>query len=190
MDIKPKRRWFHYSLRTLLVLVTMACAGFGWLGVKVRAKQREREAVKAIRELGGYWIYDYEWEASSSGTRPTPPGPAWLRKLLGDDFFANVERVAFKMQLTDSGLRHLAGANQLKWLALSHTEVTDAGLVHLKGLNRLETLFLSGTQVTDAGLVHLEGLHRLKGVSLANTRVTEAGVEQLQKALPNLEVHR
>lgn len=31
MDAMPKRPWFRFSLRTLLVLVMIACAGFGWL---------------------------------------------------------------------------------------------------------------------------------------------------------------
>ena len=31
---KPRRCWFHFSLRTLLVLLTLAGAAAGWLGVQ------------------------------------------------------------------------------------------------------------------------------------------------------------
>ena len=47
---KPRRRWFQYSLRTLLVLVTVLCV---WLGVTVNRARKQREAVAAIQELGG-----------------------------------------------------------------------------------------------------------------------------------------
>jgi len=33
---KPTRRWFQYSLRTLLVLVTVCAIPCSWLGVKVQ----------------------------------------------------------------------------------------------------------------------------------------------------------
>src|SRR5437870_1822669 len=36
MDSKPKRRWLRYSLRTLLVFVTLTSAGFGWFGWQLR----------------------------------------------------------------------------------------------------------------------------------------------------------
>src|SRR5262245_47215031 len=48
MDAKPKRRWFRYSFRTLLVFVIIANAGFGWLGVQVRQRQGQREVIETI----------------------------------------------------------------------------------------------------------------------------------------------
>jgi hypothetical protein len=89
MDSTPRRRWFRYSLRTLLVFVTVACAGFGWLGLKMRQAQRQEELAKAIDELGGGVVYDYEIDSNGDWVKsPTPPGPVWLRNMLGDKFFA------------------------------------------------------------------------------------------------------
>ena len=53
MDNKPKtkRRRFRFSLRTLLLLVTVASLGFGWLGYKLRQAERQRAAVELLREL-------------------------------------------------------------------------------------------------------------------------------------------
>jgi hypothetical protein len=43
----------------------------------------------------------------------------------------------------------------LQFLNLQSTQVTDAGLKELAGLKSLQLLKLSGTQVTDAGLQEL-----------------------------------
>jgi hypothetical protein len=71
---------------------------------------------------------------------------------------------------------------------LEYTKVTDAGLEHLKGLNQLRKLYLSHTQVTDAGLEHLKGLNQLKELSLGGTKVTDQGVKALQQTLPKCHI--
>jgi hypothetical protein len=91
MKAKPNRRWFRFSLRTLLVFVTIACAGFGWLGMKVRQARRQKDAVVAIRELRGMVTYDYE----EGSHQRIPPQSARLWKWMGVDFFQNVSEVSF-----------------------------------------------------------------------------------------------
>ena len=81
---KPKRRWLQFSLRTLLVFVTLSAFASGWFVVKMQRARRQREAVKAIVEAGGRVWYDYEVNAPT-GSVPKPPGPAWMRKLLGEN---------------------------------------------------------------------------------------------------------
>src|SRR5690349_19710848 len=96
MDVKPKRRWSRFSLRTAFVLVTIACISFGWLGYKVREKKREREAVAALTNAGGKVLYDYQIALDDDRMRSvTPPGPEWLRRALGDNLFAHVVSVEF-----------------------------------------------------------------------------------------------
>src|SRR5262245_13888831 len=106
---KPTRRWLRFSLRTLLLLVTVACGAFGWLGYKMRLVERQRAAVEAIQKLGGrvYFAHD----------QGPAPGPAWLRKLLGEDFFATVTYVALsEKDISDSALAHLGAFEQLQHL--------------------------------------------------------------------------
>ena len=69
-------------------------------------------------------------------------------------------------------------------LNLNGTQVTDAGLKELAGLTQMQNLGLSRTQVTDAGLKELTGMKNLQMVNLVGTKVTDAGVQELQKALP------
>jgi hypothetical protein len=164
METKSQRRWFRYSLRTLLVLVTIASVAFCWLGLKMRQSQRQKEAVEAIRKLGGYVAYYHE--GRHMVVAPPPPGPVWLRTLAGDDVFSQVHHVR-----------------------LSGETVTDADLVHLQGLTELQVLVLSGTQITDAALVELQGLTQLEDLFVAHTQVTKKGCQELQKALPNLRIH-
>lgn len=188
-----KRRWYQYSLRTLLIVMVLASVGMSWLTVKMRRAARQREAVEAIRKLGGWVVYDYQ---SGSAARPTPPGPAWLRRLLGDDFFAEVTDVQVNRE---AGLTHLTSFPKLRDLGLGYcgafsgpdTEAlyehlrdlsgtTDATLEHLPELGQLERLRLQYTHVTDAGLERLKGGTHLQGLDLTGTVITDAGVAHLQ----------
>ena len=148
-DRKPKRRWFQYSLRTLLVFVTLSAIPCSWLSVKMRQAERQRQAATAIEKLGG----TVTWNDVASKR------PAWLRSLLGSDFFDSVEIVVLNnAQVTDAGLEHLRGLSQLQELFLANTKVTDTGLENLKGLSHLQWLWLDETQVTDAGLAQPQGV--------------------------------
>ena len=200
----PKRRWFQFSLRTLLVFVLSASIGMSWLAVRLQRAKRQKEAVEAIVKSGGIVRYDYQYDASGNEIRGAKlPGAVWLRKCLGDDFFTTVVGVDFdgpvwqpasgwdlggfgRRNVTDADLLHLKSLSQLRSLDLDSTEVTDAGIEHLKGLNRLESLNLDGTEVTDAGIEHLQGLTELQELNLRATRVTDAGLVHL-KGLSRLE---
>ena len=144
-----------------------------------------------------------------------PQGPGWLRKLMGDEWFIEVEHAncgsgttdaelerlveewprlrklwLFETKITDAGLDHLKGLTQLQDLELHKARITDAGLKQLKGLTQLRELELYGTKITDAGLVHLRGLTNLRYLGLTGTQVTYPAVERLRQALPNCSVER
>jgi hypothetical protein len=52
---EPKRRWFRYSLRTLLVLVTLSAVAIGWYTYRQRIINAERS------KLLGTWKYGVQW---------------------------------------------------------------------------------------------------------------------------------
>jgi hypothetical protein len=81
------------------------------------------------------------------------------------------------IQITDAGLKELAGLKQLQAMSVGATKITDAGLKELAGLKQLQTLFLYGAQITDAGLKELAGLKQLQSLALAGTKITEAGLK-------------
>jgi hypothetical protein len=173
-DPKPKRRWYQFSLRTLLIVVLVAGAGLGLLGRKLQkqwqAEKERREAAERNErtvedlKLAGF---DADW---------------------GSDLFHPIFFVSGTSRVTDNDLECLKGLN-IRRLYLATLPITDAGLEHLKGLTKLEFLDLEGTQVTDAGLVHLKEVAELEYLGLVDTLVTEVGVEELERASPQLSIH-
>lgn len=172
MSDKPKHRWYQYSLKTLLVGMTVLCIGPGGYVAYEQAKaRRQKAAVEAIEKLDGSFPCPSE---------KAQPRSAALRTVLGDETFGNVNCVSLNNpQLTDADLVYLSSLAKLKWLSLDHTQLTDAGLINLAGLTKLEFLSLSDTQVTDAGLVHLAGMQSLKYLHLDQTQVTDGGLVHL-----------
>jgi hypothetical protein len=59
---KRKRRWFQFSLRSLLIVMLLVGIYLRWTVVKV---ERQSEAVKAILDDGGSVTYDYQIDPSS-----------------------------------------------------------------------------------------------------------------------------
>ena len=181
---KPRRlRWFQYSLRTLLLVMLLASIGMSWFAVEIQKAKRRKEAVEAIKRLGGGVTYDYEVDALLRPIpRAKPPGPTWLQDLLGVDFLAAVADVGLHgPEVTDAALEHLEKLTRLNGLSLTDTHVTEDGLEHLRRLTRLQRLGIYGTRVTDAGLEHLKGLTQLQELSLNDTQITDAGLEHLSR---------
>ena len=174
---KPKRRWYQFSLRSLLVFVLAAGLGLGLLGRRIRQVQEQRKPVIELQKLGATVEYQ-ETEGGLSN--------ALLRNLVGDEALPVVEIYFLRTEVTDAGLVHLKGMRSLEVVDLRCTQVSDAGLVHLKGMRSLEVVDLRSTQVSDAGLVHLKGLTSLEVLYVNNTKITDAGLEHL-KGLSSLE---
>jgi len=181
-----RRRWLRISVRGLIILVL---AIGGWLGWMVRSARIQREAVEAIQGAGGRIMYDWEWENGYPTKNEGPWAPRWLVDRLGIDYFGSVVYVefnvfdAFVMTMgEDTGI----DAAKLR----SYRRRLDSALAQVGRLRRLEELELSSSEVTDAGLKHLMGLTALKKLGLGSTQVTDAGVQELQRALPNLEIVR
>ncbi|MEK6237223.1 MAG: hypothetical protein N2C14_21140 [Planctomycetales bacterium] len=182
-----RRRWLTYSLRSLVAAMFIACMGFAWFGFHWRAKQKERAAVKALEELGGTVYYDYQ--LNEDGVRLDPPsdapGAEWLRTLLGDDWFAEVQGVSavfsYNPHFSKTGLTHVRELKQLRSLEFEDLEITDPELLLLRELNQLRTLGLSGTPVTDAGLIHLRELRKLQRLDLRRTQVSDVGLVHLRE---------
>ncbi len=70
---KPRRRFFRYSLRTLMIVVAVFCV---WLGFTAKRARDQRLAVEAIRAVHGGISFQHQLD------RTDPPGPEWLRPLI------------------------------------------------------------------------------------------------------------
>ncbi len=205
---KLNRRRFQYSLRSLLLFMVLANVFMAWLCPLWRAARQQREAVAAIHAVGAVVVYDYEaehtakWWASATvkWSAPVPPGPAWARKLLGDDLFTNVVEVGYDGWANFRG-RSAESAGLSRFLCQPRetgpfsgrrfaslpgdrespeNPITDRCLEHIGKLPRLEVLELGWSCVSDASLKNLEGLTRLRQLNLARTPITDHGLEHLQ----------
>src|SRR5688572_11013249 len=168
---KP-RRWFvpRYSLRTLLIVMTVAClvSGF-WLNKTFR----KRDAVRRFQQLAakrtlthrGPVLYLHEdnvhWEPI------VPNGWHFLCDWIGEEAFGQ----PFGVQLsctdtTNDDLRHLRDVPNVQKLWLSSTKVTDEGLQNIRACRKLSYVSLNNLPITDAGLSQLTVLTDLEEITL------------------------
>jgi len=150
----------------MVLAVALPCS---WLVVETRAARKQKEVLAAITESGmvGWVGYDYNFDQSLDWQDADLPASEWLRRPLGDDFFAAAVFISFR-----------------------DTPVGDSVLEHLSELTTLHGLDLRNTKVTDGGLERLKGQVGLRSLELPGTQVTDAGVAKLQQALPNCKITR
>jgi Leucine-rich repeat (LRR) protein len=176
-----KNRRFQFRLRTLLVFTAICAIPCAWLGSKIERKRKEREAVAAIRALGGVVVYDDD----SSGD-PEPCAPSWFHFFLGDNFFNEVVVVDFRAASDgDEDLCNLRGLTRLKVLDLTEKTVSSSAIVSLNGLTELEELYLLYTPLKDADFRWLK-LPQLKSFGLSGSDISDRGLEFL-RGMTNLE---
>ncbi len=187
----PKLK-LQFSIRLLLVLVGCLCV---WLGVTANAARTQRELVMEILAAGGEVFYDWQVpdDGSESGLEH-PPGPDWLRRWLGDEYFQSVFVVSFyETGLPDEDLPPIDRLGTIRSLTLGRTRITDAVMPRIGRLKNLEFLDIGLTKVTDAGMREIAGLRRLEQLYAGDSRlslheaITDRGIAYLEK-LPRLEL--
>lgn len=178
------RRWLRFSLRTFFLLLTLFAV---WLGVMTHRAREQGNAVSVINSLGGTVQYDYEFEADWNFLpHAKPPGPKWLRGVIGPDFGTNVVIVNYWRNgtpgiATDKDLSVLLSLPRLRDLRLgSSPAITDDGLKNIGRLSRLESLDLSDTGITDDGLAHLSHSGRLSYLFLVRCGIDGSGLRHLR----------
>ena len=105
MTPPPKRRLLRFSLRTMLVVVTVLCVLLGW---KVHKVNKQKRVVAWVEEMGGEVFFDYDdlyWEKSEiEGNENTPI----------------------------SNLTPLTNLTNLEYLSLWDTQATDDEIANLQ----------------------------------------------------------
>jgi hypothetical protein len=188
----PKQRWWRFSLRAFLIVVTLVCIWVGWQANRAR---RQGEAVQEVQRLGGVVHFDYQYDdqgAFQSDREPSTPN--WLREILGDEHFRRVVVLDLSFggprkgenRITNERLALIGGLPDLTSLELGRElGITDEGLIHLRGLKQLKTLYLYNTGIEGLGLNYLGRLTKLESVNLHGTPLTDEGLSHLAE-LPRL----
>src|SRR5262245_37023780 len=95
----------RYSLRTLLIAITMLGI---WMGVEVRGARRQAFAVSEIKKLGGWVLYDFEFDpqvGSSRNLNGRSWVPRWVSARTGLDWFHTVVAVNMVYDIQPGGGR-------------------------------------------------------------------------------------
>jgi hypothetical protein len=177
-----RRRWrFQYSLRTLLIAVTVVGVLSGWVGIIMKRVYYQRQVVAKIQALDWQVAYDYEirGEKTENGER-LPPGPSLVRWMLGNDAFAYVEVVwTLNKHAKDQDLLLLLALPELKEVSLDGPGITDDGLKTLIDIPNINGLALNDTSVTGEGLEYLKNAKKLERLSLWGATVNDSTLKQL-----------
>jgi hypothetical protein len=169
---RPKRR-LAITLRALLLVVLVVGLGLGWPIARAR---RQKAAIAAIEAAGGVIVYDWQL-AYDPATNPSvgPRGPAWLRRMVGDDLFQRVDFVLVDAAVSPH-LRDLPGLTGLN-VSGSLTDERLADIGQVTSLRHLE--LLGDREMTESGLDKLAGLTSLSGFSILSMTVTDATLSRL-----------
>ena len=168
---KPRRRWFRFRLRTLLVMVTALSVPLGWVGWELDQRRKEKKIIALIEEMGGgvgFFSEDYKSGLFSDER-------SWWEKKKDNWFGERAWHVRLQ-DISDTQMNDLmsplAGLKNLKWLQLESTQVSDLSpLAKLKNLEKLQWLELYKTQVGD--LSPLAELKNLQWLYLRKIQVTD-----------------
>jgi Leucine-rich repeat (LRR) protein len=173
--LTTRRRRFcllRFSLRSLLVAVTLLAMALGWFIYWREGKRREAAAGDWVLNHGGTIAEFHSGEA----TNP----PWWVRCLaetLPDRCLRTVTYVDFLKDPSDADLAVLRDLPNLKQLNLNNAaRVTPARLAPLAKMRNLEVLYLMKTPVGDEGLAHARNLHSLKELWIEETGITDGSV--------------
>ena len=182
------KRWLRFNLRLFILAVSIICLWLAWHGHRA---QKQRDAVKAMREIGGWVGYDFQY--ADGKPIATNPGsfdpqaksliPQFLLDLLGYDFFHSVVDLNL---IADPELNkvtyaasewseHLEGFPNLIKLSIKGKQVDDSALTHIGDLNQLEILVLWGQ----------DRVNLSNGLSIGSTtdsKFSHFGIQQLVNA--------
>lgn len=187
----PKKRWrprLRFSLRAMLIAMTVVCL---FLGYQVQRARVQRNAVAGLSINTMDIMYDWECAARArslvtSGRYGVPPGPDWLRNLIGGEYFQEVQEVRFQVdQDTDPAVfGHLANLPQLQELAIYgpyeaplQLEGLDRGF--LANLRHLESLALNQLKINDTCMQQIGERTSLRSLYLDGSVMTAEGIRHL-----------
>ena len=146
---RPTRRWFSYSLRSLLALVTLAAVVLGWIAYERRQSRSELQLAEGLKasyqdvevQLGG------RFDPKDWYFKDTVEEPAWWRRALSDIYGPRVQFLYVADKGPAADLPPLAELKSLVDLRLRHTPTRD--LTALAALSSLRHLDIHYAPVSD-----------------------------------------
>lgn len=197
---RTRRRWLQFSLRGLLVVLTLLGV---WLGRHVERVRRQKLSVAVWSGLGAQISYRHELTRAKNGTlyfdsRMSPPAPAAARHLLGDEHFQTPIRLRLvtSQQVSAEDFAALGGLPELETLEIyARIQLTDETARQLRRCGRLERLVLANIDgesdaagISAAFLENLAAMTSLRELFLLDGAFSDAEIDELRRALPECQI--
>src|SRR5690242_12995468 len=95
---KPDRRWYQFSLRTLLIFLTLACVVMAWTVDKFNWKRARWEVLDSGTVKRIY--------AKSVADRRKAPNPPWSLRMVGE-WFLGADALELPTETPDAELQRV-----------------------------------------------------------------------------------
>lgn len=189
---KPRRRWFQFSLRTLLIFSALISFAAAWYGNHyLRIKKRDT-AVKNLQSLGCKVIFDYELTEADHDYFPgikCDPEPLYTRWLFGEHANAKVKWVWINSDANilrggskDEDFRWLADFPALELVTNEDKNIPPKTVERIvKYAPRLRAYYSWNASVDDHDMEQIGKLTDLTLLKVQAKNVTEKGYNHLSK---------
>ena len=186
------RRWWRprlrFNLLTVLVLLTLAGV---LIAIPVRNARHQRLVARTVMANGGTVTYDWEKEPTSfyEVKKGKPPGPVWLRGLIGDEYFQKIVAigpryggVVGQKEGIGQHVRPVTSfASLIPQWKFEKPEALDTMLRLASRLRSIRRVDLSAAPLRDSSLHHLKRMRQLEELNLGGTDLTGEGLIHLRR---------
>jgi hypothetical protein len=139
-----QRFWPRLSIRGLMILVLVLGGGIGWVA---RHAKMQRNAVRGVSAAGGV-RYNWQYVSGKYEPKASPPGPMWLRDIVGPDLLDTVVVVWLRGPDADyrvmSHVVALPGVERFNLAGQTSPSLTAAGMARIGQLPRLQRILAQG----------------------------------------------
>jgi Leucine-rich repeat (LRR) protein len=191
-------RWLRFRMRHLLLLFAVLALLLVFGGKWVRDAHNQRQLIALIQGYGGENHHNLNFKGepernirfSNLEFSPELPGPTWMRRWLGDEYFVTVEEAFFDKashRVLDDAMfaefanalrqQHLPRPTGLEFSELPITDATIVKLAEFPELRSLHIVYCKG--LTDGGLETVGLLTNLRRLDLRGTGITDRGLAYL-----------
>ncbi len=166
------------GLATLLFTIGVIALPLAWLAREVQQARQLSDDVKRLEQAGGKVEFAYYSLKTRNNVCSYGTTPAWLRKVLGDEFFGEDCAVTFDGPVDFAILREF---KQLREVITKDKTVKDEDLAELSNLSQLESIYISSSEITDTALPKLLKMPVLKFILIGESHITDRGRETFEK---------
>ena len=184
---KPSLPWrrFWPSRKALVLSLVIVAAWFGWR--KYSDVHQQGQAVRILRAQQFKIVYDYELKPDGTPVvNAKPPGPDWLRKLIGDEWFMSPVKLGPSNRPVHFKEPVFLALTTLKEVDVGYVSSVDLGT--LINNHKLEKLTVrSNDHKTIQALGKLKSLRHLSITDRCEQAKSETFVDELEKAISELD---